>query len=88
MTSTPPLFELTDPVIHYSSGSGRRQVFGRSDRGKKGMQDFFKTHQCSELCRAVRRTWVRRGGGQGPGLGVESAALRMIQAALSGLDLK
>lgn len=57
--ASPPVFELTDPVIHYSSTSGRRQVFGRSDRGKKGVSSFFRTHECSELCNAVRRTaWV------------------------------
>jgi len=43
-------YELTDPVIHYASRKGRTRVFGRTDHGKKGMQDFFKTHKCNGLC--------------------------------------
>ena len=57
-TSVPPCFELTDPVIHYKSKSGRRAVFGRTDRGPKGINDFYKTHQCSELCRALMKEWI------------------------------
>jgi hypothetical protein len=38
-------YELTDPVIHYSSITGRKNVFGRTDRGKVGMHDFFKSIQ-------------------------------------------
>ena len=56
-SSSPALFELTDPVIHYSSATGRKNVYGRTDRGKKGMHDFFKTHKCGELCRMLRRKW-------------------------------
>lgn len=52
-TETPPVFELTDPVVHYKSRSGRTNVFGRSDRGRKGVDSFFRTHTCSELCKAV-----------------------------------
>lgn len=47
------VFELTDPVIHYQSKSGRRQVYGRTDLGKKGMHKFFKTHQCNDVCRLL-----------------------------------
>lgn len=47
------VFELTDPVIHYRSKSGRRQVYGRTDLGKKGMHKFFKTHQCNDVCRLL-----------------------------------
>jgi hypothetical protein len=54
-----PVFELTDPVIHYRSGRGRKNVFGRTDKGKKGMHDFFLTHKCSELCRALKRLWIK-----------------------------
>ena len=56
---TAPLFEFTDPVIHYNSHTGRRNVFGRTDRGKRGISDFFKSHKCSELCRMLKRQWVR-----------------------------
>ena len=44
----PHVFELTDPVIH--SASDKKGAFGRTDRGKKGMQSFFKTHHCNALC--------------------------------------
>lgn len=46
------VFELTDPVIHYSSKS-RSQVYGRTDLGKKGMHRFFETHQCNDVCRLL-----------------------------------
>ncbi len=48
------MFELTDPVIHYKSTKGRRGVYGRTDRGEKGISDFFRTHQCNELCRMLK----------------------------------
>jgi hypothetical protein len=51
-------FELTDPVIHYRSSKGRKCVFGRTDRGADGVDDFFKSHVCSELCRMMKRKWV------------------------------
>ena len=35
-SASPPVFELTDPVIHYASTRGRKNVYGRTDR-KKGM---------------------------------------------------
>eukprot|EP00798_Chlamydomonas_sp_ICE-L_P020461 gene20461-27250_t len=84
--SRPPVFELTDPVIHYKSGRGRTKVFGRSDRGTAGMQQFFKTHECSELCHAVRRTWVRSAHQQG-GQIENTENLRVLQATLAGLSL-
>ena len=62
LSSNPPKFEFTDPVIHFSSRSGRRNVFGRTDRGKKGMHDFFKTHKCTPLCRMLQRRWVKQVG--------------------------
>jgi len=63
------IFELTDPVIHYSSLTGRKNVFGRTDHGKKGIHNFFKTHVCTDLCRMLNKTWVRRteGGSAGGG---------------------
>ncbi|XP_066933120.1 uncharacterized protein [Clytia hemisphaerica] len=47
------LFEFTDPAIHYRSSSGRRYVYGRTDKGRKGMSDFFKTHKCNNVCKAL-----------------------------------
>ena len=56
-TRSPPCFELTDPVIHYRSTNNRKNVFGRTDRGQSGMDAFFKTHTCSELCHALGKVW-------------------------------
>jgi hypothetical protein len=58
LDSSTPCFELTDPVIHYRSSSGREGVFGRTDRGPKGMSSFFKTHKCTDLCRALMKEWL------------------------------
>ena len=51
----PPLYELTDPAIHYKSRTGRRNVYGRSDLGSGGMDRFLQTHQCSALCGMLKR---------------------------------
>jgi hypothetical protein len=45
----PPLFELTDPAIH----SKDKVRFGKTDFGRKGMTDFFKTHECNPLCHVL-----------------------------------
>lgn len=50
----PPTFELTDPAIHYASKTGREMVFGRTDKGKKGIKLFFKTHKCSAICKRLQ----------------------------------
>lgn len=61
LSSSPrPQFEFTDPVVHFSSRTGRRNVFGRTDRGWQGINDFLKTHKCSPLCDALNRRWVRK----------------------------
>jgi hypothetical protein len=59
-STSPPVFEFTDPVIHYKSSRGRRHVFGRTDRGHKGITEFFKTHECSELCKMLNSRWLKR----------------------------
>jgi hypothetical protein len=68
-TAVPPLFELTDPAIHYSSSRGREMVYGRTDKGKAGIQLFFKTHKCTQICKLMqlskknknwRKDWHRR----------------------------
>ncbi|KAI2489908.1 alpha-kinase [Fragilaria crotonensis] len=48
-------FVLTDPAIHKKNSKGRRgkRDFGRTDRGKKGMRAFFRTHSCSDACRLL-----------------------------------
>merc|ERR1712167_318467 len=52
-TQFPPMFEFTDPCIHYASMHNRSHVFGRTDRGRKGMREFFETHKCNALCKAL-----------------------------------
>ena len=49
----PPVFEFTDSVMHYKSKSGRKNVFGRTDLGQTGINDFFKTHKCNNVCKAL-----------------------------------
>jgi hypothetical protein len=65
----PPTFELTDPAIHYRSKQGRRMVFGRTDKGRHGMQLFLNTHKCTDICKFIcsgrrnhywRTDWRRR----------------------------
>jgi hypothetical protein len=53
LQTNPPVFELTDPVIHYRSRRGRKHVFGRTDKGQRGFGEFFKTHECNDLCRLL-----------------------------------
>jgi hypothetical protein len=61
LTETPrPMFEFTDPVIHYRSGTGRSSVFGRTDLGHRDIHAFLHTHTCGELCRTLTKRWVRR----------------------------
>jgi hypothetical protein len=48
-----PIYRLTDPCIHYVSARGRRMVHGQTDKGWVGMQDFFKTHACNNLCKCL-----------------------------------
>jgi hypothetical protein len=51
--TSPPTYELTDPVIHYKSSIGRKNTFGRTDCGKQGVNDFFRSHICNPLCKLV-----------------------------------
>ena len=50
-------FELTDPVIHQATEGNRarfdEQIHGRTDKGNKGIADFFKTHRCNAVCRLL-----------------------------------
>jgi len=51
------LFRFTDPVIHYSDNQKphQTQVFGRSDRGRRGIDNFMDTHRCNCLCKMITR---------------------------------
>jgi Mg-chelatase subunit ChlD len=68
--ATPPIFQLTDPAVHYSSKNGRRNVFGRTDLGREGMDLFFCTHKCNQICKMLelsrrnmhwRKDWAAQG---------------------------
>ena len=49
----PPTFELSDPAVHYRSTKGRNMVFGRTDKGQKGIQLFFNSHKCTGICKIM-----------------------------------
>ena len=53
MTGSVPCFDLTDPCIH-SKGRGRR--YGATDKGGRGVTEFFSTHHCNPLCELLRLT--------------------------------
>ena len=62
--TNPPTIELTDPAIHYASSKGRRMVYGKTDKGRSGMNAFWKTHKCTNVCKllhlsAKNRKWSR-----------------------------
>lgn len=44
-------FTFVDPVIH--SDGFVKGKHGRTDRGQKGIADFFKTHRCNGVCRLL-----------------------------------
>jgi X-X-X-Leu-X-X-Gly heptad repeat protein len=47
------VFSLTDPCILYAhtQKGTTEKMYGRTDRGRTGMLDFFDTHTCNALCR-------------------------------------
>jgi len=49
------LMRISDPVVHYYNRrkEHRRCVHGRTDLGWEGIDKFFSTHECSELCKLV-----------------------------------
>ena len=60
----PPTFELSDPAIHYVSKK-RDNVYGRTDKGRKGVQLFFNTHRCTKVCKILKlskknKEWRKR----------------------------
>lgn len=46
-------FELTDPTIHYTSASGRSNVYGKSDLGTRGVYSWLASHRCNDICRLL-----------------------------------
>lgn len=56
----PWTYRLTDPCIHSKGADNDLSVtgapvhkMGRSDRGTRGMDAFFSTHTCNDVCRAL-----------------------------------
>lgn len=86
---TPPVFRLTDPAISYKSNTGRARVFGRSDRGPKGINAFFRTHVCTEVCKLVQTIAPEPPKldvllGDGEGAEGTAGAKRLVSSALFG----
>ena len=52
--STRCRFELTDPAI-----ASRRRVYGPTDLGEKGIENFFVNHTCNQFCHANGERWSR-----------------------------
>jgi Mg-chelatase subunit ChlD len=48
-------FVFTDPAVHKRRESRRLKHlnFGRTNRGKKGMDAFFASHKCNDACRLL-----------------------------------
>lgn len=45
-------FLLIDPVIH--SNTGTTHLFGRTDRGALGIDEFLQSHKCNDCCRLLQ----------------------------------
>jgi hypothetical protein len=61
----PPAFELTDPAIHWRSQQHRHgHKYGATDKGEVGMEKFFETHECTDLCRALQLETPKRKRGR------------------------
>mmetsp|Transcript_41571 Transcript_41571/g.99641 ORF Transcript_41571/g.99641 Transcript_41571/m.99641 type:complete len:722 (-) Transcript_41571:140-2305(-) len=58
---TPPMFELSDPAVHYRSTKKRSCVMGRTDKGEKGIQLFFNTHKCNKYCKILQLSAKNKG---------------------------
>ena len=43
-------YRLTDPAIHSNPKTG---TFGTTDKSLNGMTQFFETHYCNQVCRAL-----------------------------------
>jgi len=54
------LFKFTDPVIHYHNymKEENTKIYGRSDKGRKGIQAFLSSHVCNHLCRLVTQGYI------------------------------
>ena len=49
-------YTLTDPAIHSRRNWRCKWYFGKTDRGEKGMNAFFNSHKCNEVCKLLGLT--------------------------------
>eukprot|EP01012_Entosiphon_sulcatum_P023515 TRINITY_DN2857_c0_g1_i2.p1 TRINITY_DN2857_c0_g1~~TRINITY_DN2857_c0_g1_i2.p1 ORF type:complete len:583 (+),score=121.16 TRINITY_DN2857_c0_g1_i2:50-1798(+) len=61
----------TDPQIHTSDGRG----FGKGNMGMEGINKFFSTHRCNDICRYLRLTPTKHQKMDMDGTGVEPHTL-------------
>lgn len=54
------MFKFTDPVIHYHNARKdcRKSRYGRTDMGQRGIDSFFKSHKCNDLCGLVTKGFM------------------------------
>ena len=53
-------YKFSDPVIHsMSGGSGKDKSYGSTDKGIKGIRQFFDTHRCGRVCEVLGLTDYR-----------------------------
>ena len=48
------LYQLTDPAVHFAGGDGC--FYGETNNGAHGIQQFFESHQCNDVCRSLGLT--------------------------------
>ena len=46
-------YVLTDPALHTNDRKGLKRIPGDSDHGYKGMQIFFASHKCNDICKLL-----------------------------------
>lgn len=57
--SNPPVFEMTDPAIHYYRKMTSRRDFGRTDRGQEGIDHFLRTYKSYEFSKVLSRQFIK-----------------------------
>jgi len=55
-------YQLTDPCIHRRDRETRRDPHknDRTDKGSKGINEFFETHNCNALCDILKLINIRK----------------------------
>ncbi|KAL7539511.1 hypothetical protein ACHAXR_009359, partial [Thalassiosira sp. AJA248-18] len=55
-----PIFRLTDPAI--CSKGGKRNRYGKTDLGMRGIRNFCRFHKCNGVCKALSLPPMRKRG--------------------------